>query len=70
MAFDGIMLSRVRNELVSRLIPARTDKIYQPSKDELVISFRTPAGNEKLFISASSMNARIRRKRLTKFVTS
>lgn len=42
------------------LIGARADKIYQPSREELVLSLRTPRdGAKKLIISANSAAARV-----------
>lgn len=59
MALDGIMLSMLKNEVSEKLIGARIDKIHQPSKEELVISFRWNGGNGKLLISAAANSPRI-----------
>ena len=40
MALDGAYLYTVKQELKD-LIRGRIDKIYQPSKDEIIISIRT-----------------------------
>lgn len=58
MALDGVFLHCVKNEL-DFLIGGRIDKIAQPSREEIVISFRTHGGNEKLMISASAGSARV-----------
>ncbi len=58
MALDGAFLSIVKDEL-SPLIGGRVDKISQPSREEILISFRTRGGTEKLFISASAGSARV-----------
>lgn len=50
MAFDGIMMTMVKNELKNALIGSRVSQIYQPARDELVIAFRTADGNKKLLI--------------------
>lgn len=59
MALDGIMLSMLKSELSEKLIGARVDKIHQPSKEELVISFRWNGGNGKVLVSASASAPRI-----------
>lgn len=49
----------VKQELMP-LVGARADKIYQPSREELVLSLRTPRdGAKKLIISANSAAARV-----------
>ncbi len=40
MALDGITVSNIVYELSSLLKGGRMDKIYQPQKDEIVISVR------------------------------
>lgn len=59
MSLDGAFLHLVKQELMP-LIGARADKIYQPSREELVLSLRTPRdGAKKLVISANSAAARV-----------
>ncbi|MCH5193540.1 MAG: NFACT family protein [Oscillospiraceae bacterium] len=58
MALDGAFLSIVKKEL-EPLIGGRVDKISQPSREEIVIVFRTRGGTEKLFISAAAGSARV-----------
>ncbi len=59
MALDGIFLYLLKTEISSALIGARVDKIYQPAKDELLITFRTYDGVKKLMLSARADCARI-----------
>ena len=59
MALDGIMLSMIKNELLSTLKDAHINQIHQPSKDELVINFRTKDGTKKLFMSCRADCARV-----------
>ncbi len=59
MALDGITLSMLKDELAENIIGSRVDKIYQPSKEELVISLRWNGGNGRLLISASASSPRI-----------
>ncbi len=59
MALDGITLSMLKNELAENLVGARVDKIHQPSKEELIMSFRMSGGSKKLLISASASAPRV-----------
>lgn len=58
MALDGAFLYAVKNEL-KPLIGGRVEKIFQPSREEIIISIRTRQGSKKLYISASAGSARI-----------
>lgn len=61
MSLDGTLLHYVKEEL-SGLIGARVEKIYQPSRDEIVVALRVLSGgrsSEKLIFSANSANARV-----------
>ncbi len=58
MALDGAFLLAVKQEL-EPLVNGRIEKIYQPSKEEIVIGMRTREGSFKLLISASANSARI-----------
>lgn len=58
MALDGAFLHCIAEEL-SPLIGSRIDKIYQPSRDELVLSFRAKGGAQRVLFSASADAARI-----------
>lgn len=58
MALDGMFLNCIKNEL-DFLIGGRVDKIAQPSREEIIITFRTKGGTEKLMFSASAGSARV-----------
>ena len=58
MALDGMFLNCIKNEL-DFLIGGRVDKIAQPSREEIIITFRTKGGAEKLMFSASAGSARV-----------
>lgn len=58
MALDGAFLHTVKKEL-EPLIGGRVDKISQPSREEVIITFRTWGGNSKLLFSASAGSARV-----------
>lgn len=59
MALDGIFLHLLKNEISDKLLGARVDKIYQPSRDELMFTFRTNEGVFRLMLSAKADCARI-----------
>ena len=59
MAIDGIFLNFLKNEIADFAIGAKVDRIYLPSKYELVISLRTRTEAKKLFISVSGNSPRI-----------
>lgn len=59
MAFDGLVLKSLVNEFNIKLKDLRIDKIYQPEKDEIILSLRGYKENYKLFISADSNYPRI-----------
>ena len=48
MAFDAGMLSAVCAELNQKIIGARVEKVYQPTRDELVLVLRPEKGGESL----------------------
>lgn len=62
MSLDGAMLKYVREEL-SELVGSRVEKIFQPSREEVVISLRKPnsadRGAKKLVFSANGGAARV-----------
>ncbi len=59
MALDGMMLSLIKTELLDELRDAHINQIHQPSKDEIVINFRTRSGSKKLFLSCRADCARV-----------
>ena len=58
MAFDGAFLHKITQEL-SVAVGCHVDKIYQPSRDELVLTLRKKGFAERLLITAKSGNARL-----------
>ncbi|MBO4338981.1 MAG: NFACT family protein [Clostridia bacterium] len=59
MALDGIYLHFLKTELKETLTGAKAEKIYQPTKNELVILLRTRQGAYKLFFSCSGSSSRV-----------
>lgn len=58
MALDGAFLHCIKKEL-SSLIGSRIEKIHQPSRDTLLLSFRGKQGSVKVLCSASADAARV-----------
>lgn len=54
MAFDGIVISNVVRDMRENLIDGRIYKIYQPEKDELIITVKNNKENYKLLLSADA----------------
>ncbi|MBR2590256.1 MAG: NFACT family protein [Clostridia bacterium] len=59
MALDGLFTYKLCAELRESLIASRVEKIYQPSKEELVFVMRSKQGAKKLYMSARADSARM-----------
>ncbi len=60
MSQDAALIKATAAQLKSQLVGARVDKLYSPTRDEIVINLRTEQRKTKsLFISARSGSARI-----------
>ena len=60
MSLDGTFLHCVVSEMLSAgLVGGRIDKIYQPSREEIIISIRSAGKHNKILISSNSMSARV-----------
>ncbi len=59
MALDGIFLHHIKEELKEKIFDTRVEKIYQPSKEELVLALRGRNGAFKLLLSARANSPRI-----------
>ena len=58
MPLDAITMTAVAEELRSVLIGGKVDKIYQPTRDEVVLHMRANGGNVKLLLSANPAHPR------------
>ncbi len=58
MALDAALLALTAQELKSVLLDAKIDKIFEPTRDEVVITLRTRTDTYKLLLSARSGSAR------------
>lgn len=54
MAFDGLLIHQLCDEMSPLLVGGRIDKIFQPEKDELTIGIRGHKDNLSLFISVDA----------------
>jgi len=54
MAFDGVTIANVVQEMKQELIGGRLYKIAQPESDELLLTIKTPEGQKRLCISADA----------------
>jgi len=59
MAFDGIMLSALKDNLQGKILGARIEKAYQIEKKYLIIRLRNNSQNLELLISTDPQGARI-----------
>ena len=59
MAFDPTFLSAVLEEIRSKALTARVEKIHQPSRDTIIILLRCPEGREKLIFAANPTAPRL-----------
>lgn len=58
MALDGMTLHLLRAEMRQWLLGARVDKIYQPAREELILSLRGQRGSCRLLLSAKASGPR------------
>lgn len=58
MAFDGIITSAVIQELNKKLIHCRIEKIYMPTKNDIIFIFHANREKLKLLFSIDASNAR------------
>ena len=59
MSLDGIFLNSIKYDLYNKLTGGRVDKIYQPDKNEIVITIRNNGENHKLLMTAASGSPRL-----------
>ncbi|MDO5602729.1 MAG: NFACT RNA binding domain-containing protein [Oscillospiraceae bacterium] len=59
MALDAAVLALIAGELKETLTDARIDKIFEPTRDEVVLQLRTRSAGYRLLCSARSGSARI-----------
>ena len=65
MPLDAVLLGAVKQELETQIKGMRIDKVQQPEKDALLISFRGMGRGEKMLVCASPNSARVNLTELT-----
>ena len=59
MPFDGAMLYQIKKEIIEFGINSRVEKIYQPSKEELLFVMRQREGAYRLFLTSRANCPRV-----------
>ena len=59
MALDGGYLRHICKEINDNAVNCRVEKVYQPNKDEIILSLRGLNGASKLLLSARANSPRI-----------
>jgi len=59
MAYDGVIINAIVNELKANFINGRLDKIHQPDKDRLHLSIWCKGKTQKLLLTCNSASPRI-----------
>lgn len=59
MSLDGAYLNLIKQEIEAVALDARIDKIYQPSREEIVLGLRGRGWGARLLLSASADSARV-----------
>ena len=59
MPFDAVFLSAVIEELSPKLLDGRIEKINQPSRDTLILQFRTRESHARLLLTANPNHPRL-----------
>ena len=57
MALDGAFLRHTAKEIEQAALGARVDKIYQPNREEIIVSLRSREGAVRLLLSARANSA-------------
>ena len=59
MAFDGIMIRSIIDELNDKIVGGRIDKVYQPESDEIILGIRSFGVGCKLLLTANPSHPRL-----------
>ncbi len=59
MPLDGAFLKNLINELSQKAVGARVEKVFEPSREEIVLLLRAPGFHGRLLLSARNSAARI-----------
>ncbi len=53
MAFDGLVIANLVNDINKSYKDGRISKIIQPEKDEIILTLKGPSGNKRLLLSVN-----------------
>ena len=59
MAFDAFFLSAVLEEIRGKALDSRVEKIYQPSRDTVILNLKCKEGREKLLFALNPTAPRL-----------
>lgn len=59
MPLDGLFLYGICRELNDKLKQGRIEKIYQPARDEIILTISKPGTKHRLILNAGAENARV-----------
>ena len=59
MSFDGVITGAIAEEIKSRILGGKIEKIYQPENDELVFHIHAQGTGHRLYASCNSSHPRI-----------
>ncbi|MEG1179711.1 MAG: NFACT family protein, partial [Oscillospiraceae bacterium] len=59
MALDGMFLNCLKEEIAQVAVGTRVDKVYQPSREEIVLNLRSRNGSFRLLMSARANSPRV-----------
>ncbi len=59
MALDGLFLSKIKDELISKAVGLRVDKVNQPTRDEIILNLRGKGCNYKLLLCVRADSPRV-----------
>ncbi len=59
MPLDGVFLKNLTNEISEKAIGARVEKVFEPSREEIVLLLRAPSFHGRLLLSARNGAARL-----------
>ncbi len=59
MALDGLYLTKIKDELLSKAVGLRVDKVNQPTRDEIILNLRGKRCNYKLLLCVRADSPRI-----------
>ena len=59
MSFDGLLTYGIVREFENKILGGKISQVYQPERDEIVLTVRTREKNYKALLSASASNARV-----------